>query len=58
MPPLPIQKSPAGRGFGPSGEAASDRRIIQVPDVFADPSLEDWQEVASELGFKALVAPE
>ena len=43
-------------GFGPSGEAASDRRIIQVPDVYADPSLEDWQEVASELGFKALVA--
>ena len=43
-------------GFGPSGEAASDRRIIQIPDVFADASLEDWQEVASELGFKALVA--
>ena len=43
-------------GFGPSGEAASDRRIIQIPDVFADPSLEDWQEVASELGFRALVA--
>ncbi len=43
-------------GFGPSGEAASERRSIQVPDVFADPALEDWQEVASELGFKALVA--
>jgi len=43
-------------GFGPSGEAASERRTIQVPDVFADPALEDWQEVASELGFKALVA--
>ncbi|HUF28974.1 MAG TPA: GAF domain-containing sensor histidine kinase [Gemmatimonadaceae bacterium] len=43
-------------GFGPSGEAASERRTIQVPDVFADAALEDWQEVASELGFKALVA--
>ncbi|GAC1516299.1 MAG: hypothetical protein NVS1B4_10580 [Gemmatimonadaceae bacterium] len=43
-------------GFGPSGEAASERRVIEVPDVFADASLEDWQEVASELGFRALVA--
>jgi GAF domain-containing protein len=43
-------------GFGPSGEAVSERRVIEVPDVFADPTLEDWQEVAGELGFKALVA--
>ena len=43
-------------GFGPSGAAASERRTIQVPDVFADPSLEDWQEVATELGFRAIVA--
>ncbi|MEX2180487.1 MAG: GAF domain-containing protein [Gemmatimonadaceae bacterium] len=43
-------------GFGPSGEAASERRVIEVPDVFADPGLEDWQEVATELGFRALVA--
>jgi len=43
-------------GFGPSGEAASERRTIEVPDVFADPTLEDWQEVASELGFRSLVA--
>jgi GAF domain-containing protein len=43
-------------GFGPSGEAVSERRIIEVPDVFADPGLEDWQEVARELGFRALVA--
>lgn len=43
-------------GFGPSGEAASERRVIEVPDVFADASLEDWQEVASELGFRSLVA--
>lgn len=43
-------------GFGPSGEAASERRAIEVPDIFADPSLEDWQEVANELGFQSLVA--
>ena len=43
-------------GFGPSGEAVSERRAIEVPDVFADPGLEDWQEVATELGFRALVA--
>lgn len=43
-------------GFGPSGEAAAERRIIEVPDVFSDADLEDWAEVASELGFKSLVA--
>jgi signal transduction histidine kinase len=43
-------------GAGPSGTAASERRVIEVPDVFADPSLEDWQEVAGELGFRSLVA--
>ena len=43
-------------GFGPSGEAASERRAIEIPDVFADPTLEDWQEVATEMGFRALVA--
>jgi signal transduction histidine kinase len=43
-------------GFGPSGEAASERRVIEVADVFADQSLEDWQEVAAELGFRGIVA--
>jgi GAF domain-containing protein len=43
-------------GFGPSGEAASERRVIEVPDVFADPDLEDWQEVARELEFRAIVS--
>lgn len=43
-------------GSGPSGSAARDRRVVEVPDVFADPSLGDWQEVASELGFRSLVA--
>jgi GAF domain-containing protein len=43
-------------GFGPSGESARERRVIEVNDVFADESLEDWQEVAAELGFAALAA--
>jgi signal transduction histidine kinase len=43
-------------GFGPSGEAASERRAIEIPDVLADPGLEDWREVSTELGFRALVA--
>jgi len=43
-------------GFGPSGEAASERRVIDVPDVFADPDLEDWHDVGRELGFRAITA--
>jgi signal transduction histidine kinase len=43
-------------GFGPSGEAASERRAIEVPDVQAGGGLEDWQDVAAELGFRALIA--
>jgi len=43
-------------GFGPSGEAASERRAIEIPDVFADADLEDWQDVARELGFRAIMA--
>lgn len=43
-------------GFGPSGEAASERRVIELPDVLANPDLDDWHEVARELGFRAIVA--
>lgn len=43
-------------GFGPSGEAVSERRVIEVPDVSSDRGLEDWAEVATELGFRSLVA--
>lgn len=43
-------------GFGPSGQAARERQMIEVPDVFANESLEDWQEVAGELGFRSFVA--
>ena len=43
-------------GFGPSGEAAAERRVIEVPDVLGDKDLEDWRDVAQELGFRSLVA--
>ncbi len=43
-------------GFGPAGEAAAERRLIEVEDVYADATLEDWQDAARELGFRALVA--
>lgn len=43
-------------GFGPAGEAAAERRTIEVQDVFADAALEDWQDVARELGFHAIVS--
>ncbi len=43
-------------GFGPAGEAAAERRLLAVDDVLGDPSLEDWQDAARELGFRALVA--
>jgi signal transduction histidine kinase len=43
-------------GYGPSGEAASERRTIEVLDLFADPTLEDWHEVATELGFRSFAA--
>jgi signal transduction histidine kinase len=43
-------------GSGPSGEAAAERRIIEVPDVQADGTLTDWREVSEELGIRAIIA--
>lgn len=43
-------------GAGPTGIAAKERRAVEVPDVHADASAEDWRDVAGELGFRALVA--
>jgi len=43
-------------GVGPSGEAAAEGHPVEVPDVFADAAYADWQEVARELGFRAIVA--
>ena len=43
-------------GHGPSGLAASERRVVEVSDVFSDANASDWRDVANELGFKSLVA--
>lgn len=43
-------------GDGPSGVAVAERRLVEVPDLFADQSLEAWYPVADELGFRSIVA--
>lgn len=43
-------------GDGPSGVAVAERRLVEVPDLFADQSLEAWYLVADELGFRSIVA--
>ncbi len=43
-------------GDGPSGVAVAEQRVVEVPDVFADPSLELWYPVADELGFRSIIA--
>ena len=43
-------------GAGPTGVAVAENRVVEVPDVFADPALADWWEVARELGFAASVS--
>jgi GAF domain-containing protein len=43
-------------GDGPSGLAVATRQIVEIPDLFADPSLDGWYAVAQELGFRSIVA--
>jgi signal transduction histidine kinase len=43
-------------GNGPTGRAAAENRRVEVADVFADPALSDWWEVARELDFAASVS--
>ncbi|HYJ79148.1 MAG TPA: histidine kinase dimerization/phospho-acceptor domain-containing protein, partial [Longimicrobiaceae bacterium] len=43
-------------GAGPTGVAVAENRVVEVPDVFADPALADWWEVARELGFAGSVS--
>jgi signal transduction histidine kinase len=38
-------------GMGPTGTAVAENRVYEVPDIFGDESLADWQESARELGF-------
>ena len=45
-------------GDGPSGVAVAERRLVEVVDLFEDPALDGWYDVARELGFRSmLVAP-
>lgn len=43
-------------GDGPSGLAVAERRLVEVADLLADPSLAAWHEVAEELGFRSIIA--
>jgi len=43
-------------GKGPTGWAVSRNEVVELFDIFTDPSLEDWWEVARELGFSSTVA--
>lgn len=43
-------------GDGPSGIAVAERRLVEVEDLFAQPELETWHEVARELGFRSILA--
>ncbi|MBX9857514.1 MAG: GAF domain-containing protein [Gemmatimonadaceae bacterium] len=43
-------------GDGPSGIAVAERRLVEVVDLFAQPELETWHEVARELGFRSILA--
>ncbi|MBW3630007.1 MAG: GAF domain-containing sensor histidine kinase [Gemmatimonadetes bacterium] len=43
-------------GNGPTGRAVEENDLIEVEDVFADPSIEDWWDAARELGFASSVS--
>ena len=43
-------------GSGPSGMAVEQRQVVEIANLFADPSLSEWYEVAEELGFRSIVA--
>ncbi len=43
-------------GRGPTGKAVEIGDLVEVSDVFADPTLREWWEPARELGFVALIS--
>jgi len=43
-------------GRGPTGRAVAENAPVEVEDVFADATLEEWWEPARELGFASLMA--
>jgi GAF domain-containing protein len=44
------------RGNGPTGRAVAENVLVDIADVFADDSLEEWWEPARELGFSSAIA--
>ena len=42
-------------GRGPTGRAVAENTPVEITDVFADPLLTDWRDVARELGFASLI---
>lgn len=43
-------------GNGPTGQAFTEAATVEIPDIFADPALEDWWEAARELGFASSIS--
>jgi len=43
-------------GDGPSGRAVAERRLVEVVDIMTDDHVTEWREVASELGFRSIMA--
>ncbi len=43
-------------GDGPSGQAVALRTVREIPDLFAEPQLASWFDVARELGFRSIIA--
>lgn len=43
-------------GDGPSGRAVAERRLVEVVDIMTDDHATDWREVATELGFRSIMA--
>ena len=43
-------------GNGPTGQAVDENRVVEVFDVFADPSLADWWDAARELHFASSIS--
>jgi signal transduction histidine kinase len=43
-------------GRGPSGLAVGEGRLVEVADLFLDPELTEWQDVARELDMRSMLA--
>ncbi len=43
-------------GLGPTGRTVRTGRVMEVTDVFEDPSFVDWQGPARELGFASMIS--